>query len=483
MIFPLMETINREQGNPLIEHALHPGLSVSVHPDYSTRFIMKTVKQLSVFLSFCLLAGATNAFSAAPLGKRIQLDNGMVLLLAEKHDIPMLTVNMAIKAGNTAVAGDKPGLASITAALLTQGTTKRTANQISSEIDFIGGSLSTGGGDDFANASLRVLKKDIRTGFALLSDVIMNPVFDQREVDRKVKSTLAEIQRQKEEPNIVASEAFQKAVYGGHAYGRTGDDIAAYLPKLARQDIIDFYKARYSPNNTIIAVVGDVSEKEIVPLLNEYFRAWRRNDSRVPAPVAPPRIEKTVVQKIDKNITQANIDMGHIGVSRENPDFYAISVMNYILGGGGFSSRLMDNIRDNKGLAYDVHSGFAAQKEAGAFEVSIQTKNESANEVIAETLKELKRMQTELVSEKELADAKAYLTGSFPLRMDTSSKIAGMLVSIEIYNLGLDYPQSYPGLINAVTREDIQRVAKKYLHPGEMVIVVVANQEKAKLKY
>ncbi len=429
-----------------------------------------------------MLMTATASFGAEPLGKRIQLDNGMVLLLAEKHDIPMVTVNMAIKAGNTAVAGDKPGLASITAALLTQGTTKRTANHISSEIDFIGGSLSTGGGDDFATAGLRVLKKDIRTGFDLLSDVIRNPVFDQGEIDRKVKSTLAEIRRQKEEPNIVASEAFQKAVYGGHAYGRTGDDIAAYLPKLTRQDIIDFYEARYCPDNTIIAVVGDVSEKEVVSLLNEYFNGWKRNGQPLPAPIAPPVIEKTSIRKIDKNIAQANIVMGHIGISRENPDFYAVSIMNYILGGGGFSSRLMDNIRDNKGLAYDVHSSFAAQKETGIFEVGIQTKNESANDVINETFKEIRRIRTDLVSEKELADAKAYLTGSFPLRMDTSSKIAGMLTSIEIYNLGLDYPQKYASLINSVTREDIQRVAKKYLHPDRLVIVVVADQEKAKLK-
>jgi zinc protease len=157
--------------------------------------------------------------------------------------------------------------------------------------------------------------------------------------------------------------------------------------------------------------------------------------------------------------------------------------MNYILGAGGFSSRLMDNIRDNKGLAYDVHSMVAAQKEPGAFSVTIQTKNESANEVIDETFKEIRRIQNELVSEKELADAQAYLTGSFPLKMDTSAKIAGMLTSIEIYNLGLDYPQKYRGLINAVTREDIQRVAKKYLHPDRMAVVVVANQEKAKLKY
>jgi zinc protease len=390
---------------------------------------------------------------------------------------------MAIKAGSTAEPEDKPGLASITASLLMQGTAKRSASRINSEIDFIGGSLSVSGGNDFASTGLRVLKKDLRTGLDLLSDVLMNPVFDQKEIDRKVKETLAEIQRQKEEPGIIAGDAFAKAVYGGHAYGRTNDDVAAYLPKLTRQDIFNFYTARYSPNSIIVAVVGDVNEKEAVALLQEYFKGWKRSDQPLPASVPPPVIEKTVVRKIDKNITQANIDMGNIGISRENPDFYAVMIMNYILGGGGFSSRLMDNIRDNKGLAYDVHSAFSAQKEPGAFSVSIQTKNESANEVIAETLKEIRRIQTEPVSDKELADAKAYFTGSFPLKMDTYAKIAGILTSIEIYNLGLDYPQKYPALINAVTGEDVQRVARKYLHPDSLVIVVVANLEKAKLRY
>ncbi len=442
------------------------------------KFIVRIV--ITVFILFFQIHAAS---AAGPLAKRIPLENGMVLLLAEKHDIPVVTMNMAIKAGSTSVPGDEPGLASITASLLAQGTTKRTASRISREIDFIGGSLSTSGGSDFASASLRVLAKDIRAGLDLFSDVLMNPVFDQKEIDRKVKETLAEIRHQKDEPGVVADEAFDKAVFGGHAYGRTSDDVAAYLPKLIREDITRFYSSRYSPNNTIIAVVGDVSEKEIVPLLNEYFKSWGKKDQPLPASVPPPVIDKTVVKKIDKKVTQANIAMGHIGISRENPDYYAATVMNYILGGGGFSSRLMDNIRDNKGLAYDVHSGFAAQKEPGSFEVTIQTKNESANAVIAETLKEIRRIQTEPVSEKELIDAKAYLTGSFPLKMDTSSKIAGMLTSIEIYNLGLDYPDKYPNLINAVTREDIQRAAVKYLHPETMVIVVVADQEKAKLKY
>jgi zinc protease len=424
----------------------------------------------------------SSAPAAELLGKRIVLDNGMVLLISEKHEIPMVTVSMAVKAGGLAEPGDKPGLASLTASLLMQGTGKRTATQLSREIDFIGGSLSVSGGDDFATAGLRVLKKDVKTGFTLLSDVLMNPVFEQKEIDRKVKETLAEIQRQKEEPEAIASEAFTKSVFGHHPYGRTNEDVAAYLPKLTRQEMADFYAARYSPNNVIAAVVGDVTEREAVSLFKEYFKNWKRVDRPMPALSAPPARDKTETIKLDKNITQANIAIGHIGISRENPDFYAVAVMNYILGGGGFSSRLMDNIRDNKGLAYDVHSVFAAQKEPGAFRVWVQTKNESANEAIAESLKEINRIRTEPVSDQELADAKAYLTGSFPLRMDTYAKIAGMLTSVEIYNLGLDYPQKYPVLIKAVTKDDILRVAKKYLDPGRMVIVVLANHEKAKLK-
>ncbi len=434
-----------------------------------------------VFLLAIMLPAASLA--AGPIGKRIVFENGMVLLLSEKHDIPMVTISMAIKAGSVAEPADKPGLASITASLLTQGTERRTAKQISNEIDFIGGSLSTGGGSDHASAGLKVLKKDLVQGLDLLTDVLMHPAFDQKEIDRLVKATLAEIQRQKDEPSVVANEAYEKAVYGKHPYGRTNEEVAAYLPTLKREDVQEFYHARYGSAGSIIAVVGDVSEQEIVKLLTRSFKGWTASEKPVTPAAVPPRIERTTVLKIDKNITQANIDLGNIGIRREDPDYYAVMLMNYILGGGGFSSRLMDNIRDNKGLAYDVHSGFSALKETGLFKISIQTKNESANEVIDETLREVRRLQNDLVAEKELADAKAYMTGSFPLRLDTSAKIAGMLTSIEIYNLGLDFPQRYPSLINGVSREDIRRVARKYLHPDNMVIVVVANQEKAKLRF
>jgi zinc protease len=440
---------------------------------------MKPVKYSIVVLIFLFVFSSLPGQSKAdPLAKRILLENGMILLLSEKHSIPMVTVNMAIKAGNTSASAETPGLASITASLLMQGTNKRTAGQISQEIDYIGGSLSVSGGEDFAYANLRVLKKDLVVALDLLSDVLINPRFDQKEIDRKVKATLAEIQRQKDEPAIVANDAFEKALFGKHPYGITGEDLAAYLPRLTRQDVLSFFSARYSPNNTVIAVVGDVTEKEIVGLLNTYFKPWQKKEQLPFSNDQPPVRSRTMVQKISKEITQANIAIGHVGISRENPDYYAVMIMNYILGGGGFSSRLMDNIRDNRGLAYDVHSAFSAQKEPGAFVITIQTKNESVQEVINETLKEIRRMRTDRVSEKELTDAKAYLTGSFPLRMDTYVKIAGILTSVELYNLGLDYPARYPFLINSVTQEDILRVANKYLHPDNLDIVVVGDQTK-----
>jgi zinc protease len=175
--------------------------------------------------------------------------------------------------------------------------------------------------------------------------------------------------------------------------------------------------------------------------------------------------------------------LGHIGIIRDNPDYYAVSIMNYIFGGGGFSSRLMQSIRDKMGLAYDVDSSFSLNKEKGLFQTEVQTKNESAELVIFEILKQIERIRKEHVSDEELSDAKSFLTGSFPRRLDTNRKIADFLALVEFYNLGLDYMEKYPGYINSITKEDILRVARKYLDPENYVLVVVANQKKAALTH
>jgi zinc protease len=250
---------------------------------------------------------------------------------------------------------------------------------------------------------------------------------------------------------------------------------------ITAEDIRKFHDTLYRPNNAILSVVGDITPDELDALVRKYLSEWKPGNvpGRTPLPL-PAKRKETVL--IDRELTQANVILGHTGVNRGNPDYYAISVMNYILGGGGFSSRLMQTVRDEMGLAYDIHSFFAPYKEGGLFEVVVQTKNESANTVVGVIDRQLKRIRSEQISDQELEDAKAYLTGSFPRRLETSRKIADFLAVVEFYGLGLDYVDKYALHIKAVTKDEVLRVANKYLDPVDMVTVVVGKQSKISLK-
>jgi zinc protease len=194
--------------------------------------------------------------------------------------------------------------------------------------------------------------------------------------------------------------------------------------------------------------------------------------------VTPSKVGSAETIRVNKDLTQANIILGHEGVGRENPDYYAIQVMNYVLGGGGFASRTLDSIRNERGLAYSVYSYFSAEKGHGTFELVMQTKNETVLEAIRIAKAEIHRMREELITEGELSDARDYLTGSFPLRFDTNRKVANFLAQVEYFQLGLNYPDRYPDLIRRVTREDVRRVAQTYLKPEKLITVIVANQKK-----
>src|SRR5207244_2890853 len=233
----------------------------------------------------------------------------------------------------------------------------------------------------------------------------------------------------------------------------------------------------YRPNRSILTVVGDVSDQESTQALNQAFRSWRKGEPGG-KPLVPIVIGSSQVIRVNKDLTQANIMMGHEGVPRNHPDYYAIQVMNYILGGGGFASRTLDSIRNERGLAYSVYSYFSAEKGHGTFELVMQTKNETALEAIRIAKAEIRRMREELVTEDELSDAKDYLTGSFPLRFDTNRKVANFWAQVEYFQLGLDYPDRYPDLIRKVTREDVQRVAQTYLKAETLITVIVANQKR-----
>lgn len=411
------------------------------------------------------------------------LSNGLTVLHSEKHNIPIVMVTMIIKAGPLDEPKEKAGLANLVAELLDEGTKNRKSSEISEEIEFIGAGLGASAGSDYTTISLSVLKKDIETGFELFSDILLNPVFPQEELDRKRDLIKGSLKQREEDPSFLADRAFNKEVFGEHPYGRLVEGSVETLSAIARDDLVKFHSKHFIPNNAILSVVGDLTQNELDSLIRKYLDSWKI--SALPErQVNPMPEEKTLkVVKMEKDVTQATIILGHIGVSRSNPDYYAISVMNYILGGGGFSSRLMQRIRDDMGLAYSVYSFFAPNKEKGVFQAGVQTKNESANTVIKEMLKQIELIREDKVSDQELSDAKAYLTGSFPRRLDTNRKIADFLSTVEFYNLGLDYADKYPSYINAVTKEDVLRVAGKYLDPENFVLVVVANQKKAELKY
>jgi zinc protease len=444
------------------------------------KILLKKIIFVTVIINLFFILSPHQTF---PLDvKRKVLDNGLILLISERHNLPVVKVSLGINAGNLMEPAEKAGLSSLVASLLTDGTTSRTAEQISESIEFVGGSIGASGGGDYNSASLSVLKKDIALGFELLSDIILHPVFPEDEFEKKKQRVKGSLRAREEDPDFLASREFTKTLFGDHPYGRLISGTAETIDNIKREDLVEFHSTYYVPENSVMSVVGDIEPEEVEKLLDTYFSKW---DTKKSMNTSLPHLEanrKKQTIKIDKDLTQATVRLGHVGVSRDNPDYYAISVMNYILGGGGFASRLMQNVREEKGLVYDISSYFNADRLGGSFQLTFQTKNESANVAIEEVLEEIKKIRNNPVTDRELADAKAFLTGSFPMRIETSSRIANFLVAVEFYDLGVGYIDDYPVFINNVSKDDVLRVAKKYLDPEQFILVVVANQDKAGLK-
>jgi zinc protease len=433
-----------------------------------------------LLLSAVLLGPA--AAQAADLNPvRFVAPNGMTVLVLEQHALPIVQIHALVRTGSAQDPPEKAGLANLVLSLLDEGTMTRSAEQIAGEIEFVGGALAAKAGEDFTTISVRTLTKDQKLGFGILSDVLMHPVFPEKEFKRVRSQILGEILSEKDQPDLIAVKAFNQLVFDRHPYSWPVNGTERSLLTVSRKDVQAFYAREYLPNQTILAVVGDIAVEEARALVAKYFGSWKRGTPPPRPPAAPPALEKPVVKLIDKDLTQATIVLGHPGISRTNPDFYAVQVMNYILGAGGFSSRLMDSIRDNQGLAYGVGSAFDANLTTGSFFVNLQTRNETANQAITGVLAELKGMVERPATDEELADAKAYLIGSFPLRLDTTQKLADVLSQVEFYGLGLEYFTDYPKWIDKVTKEDVLRVAKDYLHPDRYAMVVVGSLAKAKI--
>ena len=433
---------------------------------------------LSVLCSPGLLQRTALAMSPV---QRLILPNQLVLLVSEEHSLPFVTLQVLIEAGSWRDPPGEEGLASLTAKGLLLGTSTRTATAMQEELDFMGASLSAAARKDYTTLNLQVLKKDLDRGLELLMEVLMQPSFPDDEIQREVEKTLATLQAEEDQPEEVAEKAFQHALFPANPYGHPVDGTPESLAKLTRTAVERFYQRYYHPNDVILAVVGDSTADELRTKLSARLSAWPMGE--IPAATVDPGFAsgpQTIT--IDRDLAQAHLILGHIGISRQNPDFEALSVMNYLLGGGGFASRLMQEIRDKRGLAYSVASFFEADKYPGSFQIVLQTKNASAQEAMALALQQMERLRSVLVSEPELAAAKKALIGSFPRRLATQAQLVSFFTRAEYYGLGLDYPAKYPALITAVTSQDVQRVAQTYLHPQHTIRVIVANLHAAGMR-
>jgi zinc protease len=424
-----------------------------------------------------VLPASPTAPAPAPWTRAV-LANGIVVLVAERPGIPIVIVRAAVEAGATLDPPGKAGVANLTALLLTRGSAARSALEADRAIELVGGSLEGEGGRDSSELVLSVLRKDLGLGLDLLADALLRPAFPETEFDRQRDEVLASVRRSEEDPGTVAARLWRRLVFAEHPYGRPATGTEASLRAIARDDVVAFHRASYRPERTIIAVAGDVTAAAVRTELEVRLGAW---SVVIPAPAAPAPAALGLpsrTEAVHRSLTQATILLGQATVTRGHPDFYPLLLASQILGGGS-SSRLYARVREERGLAYNVYAQYAPARLAGYLLVELQSENARVREALAVVREELVRLRRERVSEEELARARSYLVGSFPLRMDTAADVSDLLVAIERFDLGLDYPARFRRAVSAVTADDVLRAVRSHWDPDGMSLALVGDLREA----
>ncbi|PYR97666.1 MAG: hypothetical protein DMG16_23765 [Acidobacteria bacterium] len=404
------------------------------------------------------------------------LGNGLKVLLVENPSIPTVSMNASVLAGARYDPESKAGQAIMASRLLDEGTETRSSFEIADAIESVGGAIEADGSFERLVVSAGVLNKDIGLGLELLSDLLIRPVFPQEYVDKEKERTLAEIVSAQDRPQVVAGWAFNELVYQDHPLHRPAHGYPETVERLERNDLFEFHKKYFLPNNVILSVVGDFRVSELLPKIEDALGSWRARPIVFPTYPEPVRQSGKRTKFIQMPAQQLNIYLGHLGVKRTNPDYYALQVLDTILGGGaGFTARIPQRLRDELGLAYTTFASITmtAGLDPGRFVAFIGTSPENMKLATEGLVNEIRRITEEPVTAQELQDAKDYLTGSFVFAFEASPQIARFLIHAEVYGLGFDYVEKYLEYIRRVTIEDISRVAKMYLDSENYTLVVV----------
>ena len=402
------------------------------------------------------------------------LDNGMRVVAVLHHEQPAVSIRLLVAAGSAQDPKGKGGAANLTASLLDQGTTSRSAQQIADQIDFIGGDLGTGAAADLSFVNAVVMKDSFQTGMDLIADIARHPSFAPEEIARQKDQILSSLRVNADDTGYIADVVFDRLVYGFHPYGLPGVGTEESLDALTHEDLQAFHKQYFVPNNMILAIVGDVTSDEAFAAAQRVFGDWPRGTLPASTSIEPPASTRRIVIIDKPDAVQTSIRVGQLAIPRKHPDYMTWDLTVKILGGEG-ANRLHQVLRSQYGLTYGAEANAEARKESGDLVGQTETRTDTTGQALRLMIDEFSRLARERVGQRELSDAQAYLAGSFPLTIETPDQIATQVLNVLFYDLPISEIGTFRERVLAVTPDDIQRVARRYILPDRLSIVLVGN--------
>lgn len=406
---------------------------------------------------------------------RFRLANGLEVIAVPRHELPLASFGVAVKAGGYDEQRGTLGVAAFTAEMLRRGTATRTADEIADAIDRAGGRLETSGGDEASTVSCSVLSRDTALCLDLIADLLQHPTFPEAEMAEVRDQMLGAIRRRYDEPGALAQAHFDHLVFGDqHPDGWI--PMPEDVERLRRADLVRFWQAHYRPNRSLLVVAGDVDPARLQAEVERRLAAWPSGDAPARPAFSVPERHGTRVLLVDKeDLTQASLVFGHAGIRHGDPDWYAATMVNYVLGGSDFSSRLMTEVRARRGLTYGIRSSFGASLYTGAFRVTAATRNETVGAALEASIQEVRKMAAAGPGAEELAKARGFYAGSHPFSLQSASELADGIVTAELHGLGIDYVRDLVLRLAAVDVEQARATARARLHPDDLVVVVVGR--------
>jgi zinc protease len=409
-----------------------------------------------------------------PTPRETTLRNGLSLVVVEDSRLPLVSYRLAFPVGGAFDPPGLPGLTDLLAGLLPEGTRSRTSKEIAEEVARMGASLSAGATSDYTLVGASALSNFNDSILGLMADVILEPSFPENEVELAKQNTKESLRQQRAQPSFLASEMVSRVMYGDHPYSIVAPTPES-IDRCTRDDFVKFHRSKLVPNNAFFIVAGDVRYEDIVSRIESLFSTWESGEKVVANFPAPPVRTKRTAYLVDRRgSAQSNIVIANSGIIRTSPDYFPMMLMHTVLGANA-SSRLFMNLREDKGYTYGAYTNLDARRTAGTFRATAEVRTPVTGDSLKEFFYELERIGNEPVSDKEIADAKSYLTGVFPIRLETQEGLADQLVQIKMLNLPDDYLNTYRDRLQAVTVQDIQRVAEKYIKPDEAALIVVGD--------